>query len=76
VAIRKLPDVARGAELVLQHDLLGYNTNPLGLYARYQFVATETAAVFWRETALALLLSVLLIRLALACGDRLQRIQR
>jgi len=54
----------------------GYNTNPLGLYARYHFVAPETTAVFWREAALALLLSVLLIRLALAWGDRLQRIQR
>jgi hypothetical protein len=54
----------------------GYNTNPLGLYARYQFVPPEASADFWREAALALLLSVLLIRLALACGDRLQRIQR
>jgi len=54
----------------------GYNTNPLSLYARYQFVPGETPADFWREAALALVLSVLLIRLAWACGDRLQRIQR
>jgi hypothetical protein len=54
----------------------GYNTNPLSLYAEYKFVPAEESAVFWREAALALILSVLLIRLALACGDRLRRIQR
>ena len=54
----------------------GYNTNPLGLYARYQFVPAEPSAVFWREAALALLISVLAIRLALAAGDRLRLIQR
>jgi hypothetical protein len=54
----------------------GYNTNPLGLYAQYQFLPAQSAADFWRDAALALLLSIFLIRLALACGDRLQRIQR
>jgi hypothetical protein len=54
----------------------GYNTSPLSLYAKYQFIPADAAADFWRELAIALLLSVLLIRLAFACGDRLQRIQR
>jgi hypothetical protein len=54
----------------------GYNTSPLSLYAKYQFIPADATADFWRELAIALLLSVLLIRLAFACGDRLQRIQR
>jgi hypothetical protein len=53
-----------------------YNTNPLGRYAQFQFVLPETAAEFWSEAALAFTLSVLLIRIGLAYGDRLRRIQR
>jgi hypothetical protein len=54
----------------------GYNTNPLGRYALYQFIPPEAAADFWREAALAFILSVLLIRIGLASGDRLGRIRR
>jgi hypothetical protein len=54
----------------------GYNTNPLGRYALYQFAPPEAAADFWREAALAFVLSVLLIRIGLASGDRLGRIRR
>jgi hypothetical protein len=54
----------------------GYNTSPLSLYARYQFIPADATADFWREMAIALILSVLLVRLAFFAGDRLQRIQR
>ena len=54
----------------------GYNTNPLGRYALYQFAPQEAAADFWREAALAFVISVLLIRIGLAFGDRLGRIRR
>ena len=53
----------------------GYNTNPLSLYARYQFV-TERPADAWREGALAFAFTLVLIRIGLAYGDRLHRIRR
>ncbi len=54
----------------------GYNTNPQGIYAQYRFVAPEAPAVFWRETALAFLISTLLMRVGLGYGERLGRIRR
>ncbi len=54
----------------------GYYTNPNSFYARYLFVPPESAAVFWREIALAFVIAAVLIRLGFAAGDRMQRIQR
>jgi len=51
----------------------GYNTSPLSYYAQYRFFPPETLAEFWREAALALLLSFLLTRLGFFYGDRLRR---
>jgi hypothetical protein len=53
----------------------GYNVNPLGRYARYQFVP-EVPSDFWQNLALAIVIAVLCIRIGLAYGDRLRRIQR
>ena len=54
----------------------GYNTNPNSFYARYLFVPPESAAVFWREMALAFVISAVLMRLGFAAGDGMRRIQR
>lgn len=54
----------------------GYHVSPNSLYARYLFLPTEPASVFWREAALAFAIAALLIRLGFAVGDRMQRIQR
>jgi hypothetical protein len=53
----------------------GYNTNPLGRLARYQF-APELPADTWREAALAFAIAFVSIRIGLAYGDRLRRIRR
>jgi hypothetical protein len=53
----------------------GYNTSPLSLYARYQFVS-EPGADAWREAALAFAIALVSIRIGLAYGDRLRRIRR
>jgi len=53
----------------------GYNTNPLSRYAQYQFLPQQASA-FWLDAALALAISVLLMRLGLFCGDGLRRIKR
>jgi hypothetical protein len=53
----------------------GYNTNPLSLYAKYQFIKEQPADT-WREAALAFAIAFLLIRIGLAYGDRLHRIRR
>jgi hypothetical protein len=53
----------------------GYNTNPLGRYAQHQF-APQAMNDFWREALLAVLLSVVLTRVALLYGDRMRRIRR
>jgi hypothetical protein len=57
-------------------DLFGYNANPNSRYARYLFALPETAQTFWQESGLALAVSVVLIRLGIACGDRMQHIRR
>ena len=54
----------------------GYNTRPNSFYARYLFAPPETAAVFWREIALAFSISAVAIRLGTACGNAMQRIRR
>ena len=54
----------------------GYNTSPNSRYAQYLFAPPESSGVFWQETALALAISFFLIRLGIACGDRMQRIRR
>ena len=53
----------------------GYDTNPLGRYALYQF-APERPADTWREWGLALAIAFVSIRIGLAYGDRLRRIRR
>ena len=54
----------------------GYNTNPNSFYARYLFVRPESDLAFWKEMALAFAIAAILIRIGLAAGDRMQRIQR
>jgi len=53
-----------------------YNTNPLGRYPRFQFIPPDQPADFWREALLALVISVVLIRIGLYYGDRMRRAQR
>jgi hypothetical protein len=53
----------------------GYNTNPDGIMAKYQFLPQNPAGV-WPEVALALAISVIMFRLGLAAGDGLRRIKR
>jgi len=53
-----------------------YTTNPLGRYARNQFIPADQPADFWREALLALVISVVLIRIGLYYGDRMRRAQR
>jgi hypothetical protein len=53
----------------------GYNTNPDGIMAKYQFLPQNPEGV-WPEIALAFVISLVLFRLGFACGDGLRRIQR
>jgi hypothetical protein len=53
----------------------GYNQNPRGLYALYQF-APQPSPEFWKDAALAVAISLVLFRIGLACGDSLRRIKR
>ncbi|PWT99654.1 MAG: hypothetical protein C5B51_26610, partial [Terriglobia bacterium] len=54
----------------------GYNTNPVGRYAQYQFLPLGTPADFWREAGLAFLISTVMIRVGLGYGARLGSIRR
>jgi len=53
----------------------GYNQNPNGFYALYRFFP-QPGPEFWKDAALAVVISVVLFRLGLACGDGLRRIKR
>jgi hypothetical protein len=53
----------------------GYNTNPDGIMAKYQFLPQNPTGV-WPEIALAFVISLVLFRLGFACGDGLRRIKR
>ncbi|HEY1242033.1 MAG TPA: hypothetical protein VGF16_15830, partial [Bryobacteraceae bacterium] len=54
----------------------GYYTSPNSYYAKYLFLPTEPASMFWQQAALAFAIAAVSIRLGFAAGDRLQRIQR
>ena len=54
----------------------GYYTNPMSLYARYQFAPPESTAVFWQEAVLTFSIAVLTIRFGFFYGDGLRRSQR
>ena len=54
----------------------GYNTNPLGRYAQFQFMPPEAAWEVWAELAVALVVAVLSFRIGQAGGDRWRRIRR
>ena len=53
----------------------GYNVNPLSRYAQYRF-AHEAPAETLRQAALAFAISLVLMRIGFAYGDRLRRIRR
>jgi hypothetical protein len=53
----------------------GYNVNPISRYAQYQF-ANEAPSETWRQAALAFAISLVLLRIGFAYGDRLRRIRR
>jgi hypothetical protein len=54
----------------------GYNTSPNSRYARYLFALPEGRNVFWEEWGLAFAIAAVLMRVGMACGDRMQRVQR
>jgi hypothetical protein len=54
----------------------GYYLQPGSLMARYGFFATERGAPFWREAAIALLISISTTWLGLSWGNWMQRIRR
>jgi hypothetical protein len=54
----------------------GYYVHPNSNWARYQFVATERGAEFWREAGVAVLTATLTSGLGLAWGNWMQRIRR
>jgi hypothetical protein len=53
----------------------GYNTNPDGIMAKYQFWPQAPAAL-WPDIGLALAISYICFRVGFACGDGLRRIKR
>ena len=54
-----------------------YNSRPESFYRRYVFFDLEkTSADFWMQMALAILIGMIMVRLGLAWGAWMQRIQR